>query len=759
MTQNTPKTANYFIHHDCCADLECGRRLEWLVTNGRGGFAMAAVNQMLTRRYHGLLVAAVDPPVERFVLLAKLDATATVAGRSYELATNDYVGAVHPHGHRFLNSFTAHSRPTWHWRVGDVVIEQTLCMARGEDTTFVRYRLIEGKAEVTLSVQPLCTSRHFHRLAKNLDFATPVITTSNDRLTLSWSGHRPVWHLSHNGTFDAKPDWYYQFFLAAEARRGYDATQDLFIPGTITARLRPRDEMELIIAASTQERSWKDGRQAFSQVASSDGMDGAAQQKTTPTNHNPQSTIRNPQSEDPLLELLMRATGDFLVSRNKDFKTVIAGYPWFGDWGRDTFISLPGLCLVPRRLDEARKIIQAFAEHVDGGMIPNRFPDYGEAPAYNTVDATLWYIHALDRYLTYSGDWAFVAEQMFPVIADILDAHVRGTRHGIRLCEDGLLAAGESGLALTWMDAQLPGHSVTPRIGKPVEINALWYNALRIAASYAERLGAADRASQWLDIAARARASFNGRFWNEAGGCLYDVIEAETSQHQNSIPNPQSAIGNRQVRPNQLFAISLTHSVLDESHWRDVVAVCERELWTPMGMRTLAPSDPAYKGRYEGDIAARDGAYHQGTVWPWLLGPFVTAYVKATRSQHSALGTQHSALSTQHSAAGQKTPDPASRLVSSRSSPREGPSRTGDGDTLAALTKARRFLDGLHSHLGEVGIGSVSEVADGDPPHTPGGCPWQAWSVAEPLRALCEDILRTHPPAARKADAKERQSL
>jgi glycogen debranching enzyme len=734
------KPDTYHLDRRRCSDLDAGRTIEWLVTNGRGGFAMATVHQMLTRRYHGLLVTTAGRPnncslgqgrpgtcglvdseannapatsslEERFVLLAKLEATVTVGDVAHELASNDFApladpgpetrppaSVVHPQGYRLLDSFSVRPYPTWRWRVGDTVIEQTLCMARGEATTFVRYRLLNGAGPVVLSVRPLCTSRRFHTLVLARDIAAPSTETKGRRVILRWPGNRPTCRIDHNGTFHAEPDWHYRFFLAEEVRRGYDAMQDLFTPGTITATLTPDDSSGLVIAASTLGRPWEDWEQAFSQAASRDRPTGhtlslavkdepVADARPAITGDGPATGL--PAADDPLLEHLIRATDAFLVSRDAESQTVVAGYPWFGDWGRDTFISLPGLCLVPGRIDDARRIIESFASLVDRGMIPNRFPDAGNAPAYNTVDATLWYIHALDRYLTYSGDWGLVAETMFPIIIDILEAHRRGTRHGIHVCEDGLLAAGEPGLALTWMDAQLPGRSVTPRIGKPVEINALWYNALQIAAGYADCLGAADHADRWRATAARARASFNQRFWNESTGCLFDVVAA----------GGHDATADGSIRPNQLLAISLTHPVLDEPRRQDVVSVCERELWTPMGLRTLSPSDPAYQGRYQGDQASRDGAYHQGTAWPWLLGPLVTAYVRA------------------------------------------------HGSTAPARRTARRFLDGLLAHLAEAGIGGISEVADGAPPHTPGGCPWQAWSIAEPLRALCEDIYATHPPA------------
>lgn len=671
----------YRVGRDQCTDLAGGRHLEWLVTDGCGGYAMTTVSQMLTRRYHGLLVAAVSPPVERYVLLAKLDVTASINGLTYDLATNDYAEAVHPHGYKLLESFTTVPVPTWMWRVGDCLIEQTLCMADGEATVFVRYRLIEGSEPVMLTVRPLCTSRHFHELARYQEIGPPNVVCDGSLLSLHWPGDRPTWHLSFNGDFRDRPDWYYDYSLVIERERGYDSSQDLFMPGPVTAMLVPGDGVGLVFAASVDKPSWEDHAPAFA-AASEKGALPATEAST----------------DDPLLRPLVRMADQFVVGRGADGRTVIAGYPWFGDWGRDTFISITGLCLVPGRFADARGIIEAFAEYEDQGLIPNRFPPRGAAPVYDTADAALWYVHAVDRYLAYTGDWDFVAERVFGVIAAILEAHEQGTRFGLGVCDDGLLAAGQEGLALTWMDARLSDRAVTPRIGKPVEINALWYNALRIGAELAERMNDIERGRRWERMAEEARAGFNARFWNDEAGCLYDVVDVEG----------RAGCDDAAIRPNQLLAVSLTHAILDESRRRAVVGVCEQMLWTPMGLRTLSPDDPHYRGRYGGDTAARDQAYHQGTVWPWLLGPFVTAYVRAF------------------------------------------------GASSRTKRKARAFLDGLWAHLGVAGLCGISEVADGDEPFAPGGCPWQAWSVAEPLRALCEDILGTHPrQPSRKAGARQ----
>lgn len=665
-----------------CHDLDQGRRLEWLVTNGRGGFAMGSLSGLLTRRYHGLLVAAVKPPVERYVLLAKLEISALVGGLTYELSTNDYPETVHPAGYRLLESFTKGPIPTWRWRLGDTVIEQTLCMTQGEDTTHVRIRVVEGRQPVTLMVRPMCTSRHYHTLTSKETQETPKVRADGDVIHLDWPGDRPCWRISHNGEFKLAPDWYYDFVLVSEAERGQSWMQDLFTPGVISCALGPADGSSLIVTATMQASSWKNAEQAFNTAAARASAVAAPTARSTKAGDKRGTSLGR--TVDPLVESLAAATADFLVSREDGSRTIIAGYPWFEDWGRDSFISLSGLCLVTGRFDDARAIIEGFAQFIDRGMIPNRFPKFGEAPMYNTADASLWYIHAIDRYLAYSGDWEFVQKRMFKSIVEIVEAHEQGTRHGIGLREDGLLGAGCPGEQLTWMDAKTGDWVVTPRSGKPVEISALWFNALQIAADYARRIGDRARADRWTRIANQCRESFNRRFWNPQRSCLFDVVDAD------HVAGKDDAT----LRPNQLFALSLTHPVLDESRGRAVVEACEKNLLTPMGLRTLAPYEPAYCPRYTGDMRSRDAAYHQGTVWPWLLGPFITAYIRVAK------------------------------------------------DAGAARTEARGFLDGLEAHLSQAGIGSVSEVADAEPPHQPGGCPWQAWSVAEPLRALCEDILQ-----------------
>lgn len=645
------------------------RTTEWLVTNGRGGFAMGTIRGSLARRYHGLLVAAIRPPVDRWMLLAKLEPTLIVAGERVELSSNEYVGTVHPRGYERIAAFEPLPLPTWRFAgPGGAVVEQSLWMAPGRDATFVSFRLIDGPDRAELELRPLCTSRFMHHLLERAQLGEPDLGAATGGFSLTWP-NRPPLFLDSNGSFSPHSDWYYRFVLATETDRGQSDRQDLFMPGPLRATLTRGDATGVIVAASSEPIRWQEAEPArataLTRATDAPLPDGAT---------------------DPLAVALARATADFLVDRGRT-RSVIAGYPWFGDWGRDTFISLPGLCLVTGRHSDARRIIETFASVIDRGMVPNRFPDVGEAPEYNTVDASLWFVHAVDRYLAYSGDWNFVAEVGWPAVRRILDAHRTGTRHQIRCDADGLLAAGEPGVQLTWMDAKTGDHVVTPRIGKPVEIQALWHNALRIAAGFAERRGERALAGEFAAQADTARASFNARFWNAERGCLFDVIDC------NHVPNSRDPA----IRPNQLFALSLPHAILDAAHGAAVVDTCRRRLLTPMGLRTLDPDDPAYVPYYLGDLPTRDRAYHQGTVWPWLLGAYVSALVRA------------------------------------------------GGGSAAARREGRAALSGLEAHLNQAGLGSVSEVADATSPHRPDGCPWQAWSVAEPLRALVEDVLGILP--------------
>ena len=471
-------------------------------------------------------------------------------------------------------------------------------------------------------------------------------------------------HFAHNAkSLDTVGFWFYNFEYERERERGLDSLEDLYSPFLLRFELR-KDTPAVIIAST--------GHHDASEATSLEQQEKDRREKI----------IAAAPVRDALDQILTAAADQFIVARG-DRKSVIAGYPWFSDWGRDTMISLPGLTLMTGRYDDARNILGTFAHSIDQGMLPNRFPDSGEAPEYNTVDATLWMFHAIHEFLRYTRDYDFVRAELYQPLIDIVAWHERGTRYGIRLDSDGLLQAGEPGIQLTWMDVKIGDWVVTPRTGKPVEIQALWYTALRLMEHLATKFGDRDRASHYSDLADRTRMRFTQMFWNEADSCLYDVVS-------------QSGVDSS-IRPNQILAVSLPYPLLEPDKALRVVEAVEWELLTPYGLRTLSPRDPNYRGHYGGDPRSRDSAYHQGTVWPWLLGPFLTAYVRV------------------------------------------------HGYSAESRDRAARFLDPLRQHLWQAGLGQISEVFDGDPPHHPGGCIAQAWSVAEVLRTYVEDALGQKP--------------
>jgi predicted glycogen debranching enzyme len=640
---------------------------EWLETNGIGGSASSTIVGLNTRRYHGLLVAATKPPVGRIVMLSKLEETLVVDGARYELGVNQYPGAIHPQGYAHLKSFRLAPYPVFTYLAGGVELEKRIFMVQGENTVVIRYAVRKHPSgECALEVRPLVAFRDYHGTTHANSSVDGRVTTEHDLATVSPYRDLPPLHFCHNAR-DLEPagNWYYNFEYERERERGLDFQEDLFNPFALRFDLN-RTAAPTIIA-STQLHN----------VSEADALESREVARRN-------TLVAAIPAEHQFERQLVSAADQFIVARG-DQKSVIAGYPWFGDWGRDTMISLPGLTLVTHRFAEARNILLAFARCIDSGMLPNRFPDAGDQPEYNTVDATLWMFHAVHELLRYTRDYEFVRENLYEPLADIIVWHERGTRYGIGMTSDGLLRAGEPGVQLTWMDARVGDWVVTPRHGKPVEIEALWYNALRVMEHLAKSFHDSARAAHYADIAARAAASFPGLFWNEADGCLYDVV----GDHG----------GDRAIRPNQIIAVSLPHSMLDADKAARVVEVVEWELLTPYGLRTLAPRDPNYVRRFGGDPRTRDSAYHQGTVWPWLLGPFLTAYTKV------------------------------------------------HGDTPEVRDRVDRFLQPLREHLWQAGLGQISEVFDADAPHRPGGCIAQAWSVAEVLRTYVEDAQGRRPAA------------
>jgi len=641
---------------------------EWLETNGIGGFASSSIIGLNTRRYHGLLVAATKPPVARVVLLSKLEETLILDGERFELGANQYAGAIHPQGYCYLNSFRLDPFPIFTYRAGGLDIEKRVFLVHGENTVVIQYEIRGDRRgrNCLLEVRPLIAFRDFHNTTHANDAIRREVDTSAGVASITPYHGLPTLHFLHNAeSIDCSGCWFYNFQYARERERGLDYREDLYSPFVLRFDLVRNPSASVF--ASTLRHESNDAR--------------ALEEREI--ERRKKITALAP-AEDAFAKQLTAATDQFLVARG-EHKSVIAGYPWFGDWGRDTMISLPGLTLVTGRFEDARGILRAFAASVDQGMLPNRFPEAGETPEYNTADATLWMFHAIHEFLRYTHDHHFVRTELYPVLTDIISWHERGTRHGIRLDSDGLLRAGAPGIQLTWMDVKIGDWVVTPRIGKPVEIQALWYNALRVMEDLSAALGDASASCSYAALAERVQKRFLEVFWNEAAGCLYDVVT-------DSGPD-------RSIRPNQIFAVSLPYPLLAGEKALRVVEVVEWELLTPYGLRTLSPHDPNYRGSYTGDPRSRDSAYHQGTVWPWLLGPFLTAYVKV------------------------------------------------HGGTEQARHRVDPYLDSMRDHLLGTGLGQISEVFDGDPPHRPGGCIAQAWSVAEVLRTYIEDAKNTQPAA------------
>ncbi len=660
---------------------------EWLVTNGAGGYASGTIAHLLTRRYHGLLVAALKPPVRRHLLLTKLDETVLYGGQRAEIYCNKWrSGEVEPAGFRYLERFRLEGAvPVWTYAVADALLEKRVWMAQGANTSYVLYNFRRGVGPLHLEIKVIANGRDHHGITR-ADGASFSVTARDHGLALVVNGI-PFVVLSDRAAAVPAQRWYRGYYLNVEAFRGLEPVDDHIFAGTFHVALAPGERVCLVAstepeppldsdAALAERRDYEAGlrRQA---LRWSPGLRGAMQ------------------AESRRLEQLLYAADQFVVRRptldDPDGKTIVAGYHWFTDWGRDTMIALPGLTLTTGRAPIAASILRTFAAHVSQGMLPNRFPDEGEAPEYNTVDATLWYLEAVRAYHAVTGDDALL-KALYPTLKEIIDWHIRGTRYQIKMDPaDSLISAGEPGVQLTWMDAKVGDWVVTPRIGKPVEINALWYNGLRAMAEFAGRLWG-DRES-YDQLADQVRASFD-RYWFAAGGYCFDVIDGPGLDNPAGPPGSDPAL-----RPNQLLAVSLPHSPLSRERQQAVVDRCARHLLTSHGLRSLAPANPDYQGSYGGDQRRRDAAYHQGTVWAWLIGPFAAAHYRVYGDQ----------------------------------------------------AVARSFMRPLLQHLSDHGVGTVSEIFEGDPPFSARGCIAQAWSVAELLRVWVLTGGATAEPAGETA--------
>jgi predicted glycogen debranching enzyme len=665
--------------------LECNRDVlgtfaetcerEWLVTNGIGGFAAGTVGLANTRRYHGLLIAALRPPVERVAMVMTLEVVATYAGREVALSTNEFAdGTIAPRGFCHLESFRLEGlTPVWNWLVGDLRLEQRLWMRHGENTTYVEFRHLGGEQPLHLSIAPLCTYRDYHRQLRG-ERPFGIEQVPDGVRIQAPEGARAYQITGPGATVVIQPQWYWQFKHRQESARGLDDLEDLLRPAIFEFDLVVGQAVSLILTAephppmpTPEARSAEEKRQQELREQWKTAWPAPVTLETA-----------------AWIDRLALASDQFLVERRDASgaalgMSVIAGYPWFTDWGRDTLIALPGLTLATGRAPLAASVLRTFAHYVSEGMIPNRFADRGDAVEYNTADASLWFFVAVHEYLRATNDTVFPTE-IYPVLRDMIECHRRGTRYGIRMdAADDLLCAGEAGVQVTWMDAKVGDWVVTPRIGKAVEINALWFNAVSILRDLAADLGHAHDQAEYATLAGRIHASFDAAFWFDGGGYLYDVIDGPDGELDSSGRRRDASL-----RPNQIFALSLPYTLIAGARARHLLSVCHAQLWTPVGLRSLAACDSRYVGHYRGDARERDGAYHQGTVWTWLLGPFAIAHYRVY------------------------------------------------GDPAAASD----LLRGIPAHLREGCIGQVSEIMEGDSPFRPAGCFAQAWGVAEILRAL-----------------------
>ena len=642
-----------FFDSKICTDFDAASAGEWFETNGIGGFASGTISGAHTRRYHGLLTAATNPPVGRVRMLSKLEETLLIDGERFELSANRYPARIHPDGFKYLRSFRMDPFPIWNFDVGGCEIEKRVFMPHGENTVVAKYVLkaerLGSQPRVSLELRLFVSFVDYHHLQHEDPRFDTAIETTERSVSIRPYEEFPRLFFLHNGSLAEKTGyWYRDFEYSIERERGFDFHEDLFQPFTLEFDLsRPA---ELIVSTDTHGG----GRDAS-------GLESDELKRR-------RELINRSKAEDEFARQLVLAADQFIVRRGVGH-TIIAGYPWFSDWGRDTMIALPGLTLATNRPEIARDILLEFSKNISQGMLPNRFPDAGDEAEYNTVDATLWYFEAIRAYVEHTGDHDVLKEDLYSKLAEIIAWHLRGTRYGIRVDTDGLLHAGEPGIQLTWMDAKIGDLVITPRTGKAVEIQALWYNALRIMQGFACRFGDAKDAGRYEAMADLAKLSFNAVFWNHSEQCLYDVVE--NGRQDGS------------VRPNQIFAVSLAHAILDADRSRKVVEKVEAELLTPVGLRSLSPNDPRYVPVYAGSPFDRDSAYHQGTVWAWLTGGFVDAHRKVF-------------------------PDREERVA--------------------------EFLKSFEAHLFEAGLGQVSEIFDGDPPHRPRGCPAQAWSIGELMR-------------------------
>lgn len=637
---------------------------EWLAVNHLGGYASQSVLGLNTRKYHGLLVAAMSPPVRRMVILSRVEEFVRVSGRIDPLSCAEYPGAIHPNGRSFLKAFSPTPFPRWAYQGDGWTIEKSLRLIPGENTIVISYTLLAGDRTVELELRPLFALRGMHEMMYQSSGRLSAQVRTPRTIHIGATSRTPEIFLAHDGSFDSLPNWYLATIYRRESERGYSALEDVWMPGPIRWKLEPGHAVHFVCSTDTIN---------FQQtIARADSIVDS------------RGTAESIRQNDSTLQTLLSAADQFTARCADGTSTVMSGFPWQSIFGRDAMISFTGLFLVPRRFAEAKAMLASFIGQVHHGLTPSEFPEDSGSPAFYSADASLWLANAIHAYLKYTNDEATVSEQFLEPLVRLLRRYRMGTGLGITCDADGLLWTRQAGVGTTWMNAKIADWLITPRAGRPVELNALWYNALRIAAELSERFGKREWADEFARLTATVSASFNNLFWNAERNCCHDVLL------ENGVDSS--------IRPNQLLAMSLPHPVLTPQRWSACIETIENKLLTPFGIRTLAPDEPGYQGRYQGDVVSRDRAYHQGSVYPWLLGPYVTAMVRA------------------------------------------------QGRTENARKEAREALASCITYLEGDGLGQICELFDGDAPHRPGGAIASARSVAEILRCYVEDVIDPTPP-------------
>ena len=673
------------------SDFEKNIHKEWLLTNGLGGYASSTILGINTRKYHGLLVAALNPPGDRTVCLSKLDEDAIIGNDACSFGANQFQDKIFPQGHLFLKHFSVSPFPTYTYNAKDIELRKTIYMPKEKNAIAAIYQILNrNESEAKIRIFPLITSRYFHSTINREQNAVDYdLQPSSKEVEISFKAPKKniiVLRIT-KGVFTKKTNWVNRLWYQEENRRGESCTDDCLQPGYFEFSIpaRREEKIGIVAIACNNRQKLTEERNSFG-LTFSDIADEFLQELKQ--KEELIDKFRNLHPEVPRsdwLDWILQAADSFIVNRKGDQKAIIAGYFWFGSWGRDTFISLPGLMLVTGRFEDAKKVFLDYSTNVYRGLIPNFLSDTSGDPAYNTVDATLWFLNAVLQFLKYTGDFDFVKQNLWENMKAIIEYHEKGTSFGIKLDDDGLLAHNAQ---LTWMDAEINGKPTTPRSGKAIEIQALWYNALKTMELLAQRFEEPKLSEKYQKMANKARLSFNEKFWNKETNCLFDVVEG--------------ARVDLTIRPNQVIALALDFTIVDADKRRNIISTVLSELVTPFGLRTLSSKDWNYKGEYIGNRQSRDQAYHNGTVWPWLLGPFVSAFLKTKQYEKTAIEYTQ-----------------------------------------------RLLLNFFTQQILKGGLGQINEIFDGDLPHLHRGCIAQAWSVAEPLRAFMEEVSQIRPKYAK----------